>query len=373
MIIVFTGPTLSPEEARAELDAVYLAPASQGDVYSAALERPAAIGIVDGYFSQVPSVWHKEILWAMREGIHVFGSASMGALRAAELWPFGMVGVGAVFEAFRDGDLEDDDEVAVLHMPALSGFRPLSEPMVNIRATLAAAEADGLISRPTQLALEGAAKDLFYPERSYERMLERARELGLPKTELEELARRLPDVQIDQKRLDALAMLRAMREFLASDPGPKTVDYEFEHTTLWNQLARDSGRLGVGGNGVRADDALLELERDETLLREAVDAATFRLLALDEARRHGFVVGEEEVAAAILRFRAERRLADWDDLTAWLAENDLDREAFIRLMAAEAQIEWARSMLRSEAGDTLLDVLRITGDYPRVRNRLRDR
>ena len=60
----------------------------------------SAIGIVDGYFEGVLSVWHKEILWAMAEGIHVFGSASMGALRAAELHPFGMHGTGRIFEAF---------------------------------------------------------------------------------------------------------------------------------------------------------------------------------------------------------------------------------------------------------------------------------
>ena len=46
-------------------------PVGQGDVYRAATRyRPRAIGIVDGYFHQVPSVWHKEILWAMAEGIH---------------------------------------------------------------------------------------------------------------------------------------------------------------------------------------------------------------------------------------------------------------------------------------------------------------
>ena len=73
---VFTGPTLSPKEAEAELDATILPPVSQGDVYRVALEAPRAIGIIDGYFEQVPAVWHKEILWAMAQGIHVFGSAS---------------------------------------------------------------------------------------------------------------------------------------------------------------------------------------------------------------------------------------------------------------------------------------------------------
>ena len=116
-------------------------PVAQGDVYRAALSRPRAIGIIDGYFSGAPSVWHKEILWAMSEGVPVFGAASMGALRAAELHEFGMRGIGRIFEAFRDGVLEDDDEVAVVHGPAEIGYLPASEAMVNIRATLALAEA----------------------------------------------------------------------------------------------------------------------------------------------------------------------------------------------------------------------------------------
>ena len=78
-IYVFTGPTLRPQEGQKELDAIYLPPVSQGDVYRVALKRPFAIGIIDGYFDRIPAVWHKEILWAMAEGIHVFGAASMGA------------------------------------------------------------------------------------------------------------------------------------------------------------------------------------------------------------------------------------------------------------------------------------------------------
>ena len=96
--------TLSAGEVAERAPGVTCAPpAAQGDVYRAALSRPVAIGLVDGYFERVPAVWHKEILWALSQGIHVFGSASMGALRAAELAPFGMVGVGAIFEAYRDG------------------------------------------------------------------------------------------------------------------------------------------------------------------------------------------------------------------------------------------------------------------------------
>src|SRR5581483_7019006 len=149
-VCVFVGPTVSLDEARAELDAVYLPPTAQGDVYRVARSRPWAIGIVDGYFERVPSVWHKEVLWAMAQGVHVYGSASMGALRAAELEPFGMVGVGRIFERYRDGDLEEDDAVAVAHGPAETGFRPLSEALVNVQSTLAAAMTASVLGPATR-------------------------------------------------------------------------------------------------------------------------------------------------------------------------------------------------------------------------------
>ena len=90
----------------------------QGELYVAAHAKPAAIGMVDGYFDGVPAVWHKEVLWALQAGIAVFGASSMGALRAAELHSFGMRGIGRIFEDYRDGRLTDDDEVALLHGPA---------------------------------------------------------------------------------------------------------------------------------------------------------------------------------------------------------------------------------------------------------------
>ena len=123
--ILFIGPSLPERESGEPPGFERRPPAAQGDVYRATLEKPRAIGIVDGYFHGVPAVWHKEILWAMTKGIHVFGAASMGALRAAELHPFGMRGVGRIFEAYRDGALSDDRHL--LHCQQLShqnSYRP---------------------------------------------------------------------------------------------------------------------------------------------------------------------------------------------------------------------------------------------------------
>ena len=136
-------PSIRPADPALE----WRPPVKQGEVYECALTRPAIIGIIDGYFEVTPTVWHKEILWAMAQGIHVYGSASIGALRAAELHTFGMTGVGRVFAAFRDGILTDDDEVAVLHGPEELGYPAVTEAMVNIRATLDKAVAEGVIDQ----------------------------------------------------------------------------------------------------------------------------------------------------------------------------------------------------------------------------------
>src|SRR5438067_13744201 len=108
-VFIFTGPTISPAEASAELKAVYLPPAAEGDVYRVALHRPQAIGIIDGYLQSVPTVRHKQILWAMSCGMHVFGRACIGALRAAELLPSRLEAVRVVHELYRDGVRADDD------------------------------------------------------------------------------------------------------------------------------------------------------------------------------------------------------------------------------------------------------------------------
>lgn len=235
---VFLGPTLSVADARAELDAEYLPPAMAGDVYRAALGAPQVIGIVDGRLHRVPAVWHKEALWAMTRGIHVYGSAGIGALRAAELASFGMTGIGEIFEAYRAGILEDDDEVAVAHGSADTGYHRLSEAMVDIRATLAAAAGNGVIGSSTRSVLEHVAKTLLYTERSYPAILDGAALQGSSPAELAALRDWLPGGRIDLQRQDAVAMLRAMHAHLAAGPRPKQVGYDLEHTTNWDLAAR---------------------------------------------------------------------------------------------------------------------------------------
>jgi hypothetical protein len=239
-IVLFTGPTLPPELVTETLGARCLPPVSQGDVYRAALDEPEVIGIIDGYFRSMPSVWHKEILWALSLGIKVYGSASMGALRAAELEPFGMIGVGQVYEAFKNGTLIDDDEVAVEHGPAELGYACTSEAMVNIRSTLSAAERGGIISTETRQMLEVQAKGLFYPMRTYANILANISS-HVDRTEIAVLSKWLPSGKINQKREDALSMLEEIRRSAANAP---RVNFVFERTEMWEEAIREPVRAG---------------------------------------------------------------------------------------------------------------------------------
>src|SRR5690606_20419061 len=109
----------------------------------------------------------------LQQGIRVVGASSMGALRAAELAPFGMEGVGTIYQWFASGELVSDDEVALTFDPI--EYRPLSEPLVNIRATLADAEAQGIIDRETARAVLEAAQALYFPKRTYPAILRAAK------------------------------------------------------------------------------------------------------------------------------------------------------------------------------------------------------
>jgi hypothetical protein len=235
MAIIFAGPSLPPRARPSFAGLEWRPPVRQGDLYLAALQRPALIGVIDGYFELVPTVWHKEILWAMAQGIHVYGAASIGALRAAELADFGMKGIGHVYRQFRAGGLMDDDEVAVLHGPAEVDYVQVTEAVVNVRATIDRALQLGVVEPTLAAGLVQVAKSLFYKDRTYDAILNAAAEHGLAPEPLHRFATWLPHGQVDQKRIDAEEMLHAMVTHLADGVKPLEVSYRLAHTFAWEE------------------------------------------------------------------------------------------------------------------------------------------
>jgi TfuA protein len=163
-VVVFTGPSLHPDRAKALLNATILPPIKRGDLDCLSELKPTVIGIIDGEFYQSLAVSPKEILPLLESGVTVYGASSMGALRAVELRYYGMIGVGRVYRLFRSGVLDADDEVALAYSP--STYEALSEPLVNTRYVLRAAVQRGMLTRAQTAEIIARLKGLYFPDRT---------------------------------------------------------------------------------------------------------------------------------------------------------------------------------------------------------------
>jgi len=208
-VVVFLGPSIEAETARKILNAEYRPPASRGDIFKAVKEGTKIIGLIDGVFFQTCAVAHREILYALERGVKVIGASSMGALRASELDCFGMEGVGKIYELYKQGELVSDAEVALIFEPET--YKPLSEPLVNIRYNIGLAEERGILNEETKEKVLNIARSLYYPERDYERVLSVA-EGEVEKEVLERFKKFLSEERIDLKREDTIEALKRIRD-----------------------------------------------------------------------------------------------------------------------------------------------------------------
>jgi hypothetical protein len=239
---VFLGPSLPLDAARELLEAQYLPPVRQGDVLRLLDRRAKLIVIIDGAFEDTPAVWHNEILLAIERGIVVIGAASLGALRAAELWPYGMLGVGLIYRFYRRGLIEDDDEVAVIHAPWEVGGWPLSEALVNIRMTCRYAARRAVISRTEAEWLVRHAKEVFYKERSWDTLLGQHPIQHLLGRKLGPFSDWVKSNAVDQKAADArLALMRATHILNGARAPSAFETLHVEPTSIWLKAIELSG------------------------------------------------------------------------------------------------------------------------------------
>jgi hypothetical protein len=210
--IVYLGPSLPWREARLAFPGSDLrGPIRRGELYRDRILRHAVFLIIDGVFLHEQAVSPREIIDVLEDGAFVVGASSMGALRAAECWPVGMRGVGTIYRLFRSGCLQSDDEVAITCDPS-DHYRPLSVPLINVRYALSRAVRAGWLGREAAEHVVRVAVELFYAQRSWRVILDRA---GLA-----DQAGRLVTylAQYDLKKMDALRALRAVSRWLAAEP-----------------------------------------------------------------------------------------------------------------------------------------------------------
>jgi len=305
-LVIFLGPSWPAAEARrlAGHGCRVLPPARAGDVFAVLPERPLAIALVDGLFEAVPSVWHHELLAAQAAGVQLFGGASMGALRAAELGPWGMVGVGHIFEWYRDGAVEDDGEVALLHAGAEHGWRALTVPLVDVRGAVRAAVARGDCGGGEGRAVLAAAAGLFYQERTWPSVLAAAR-LGAPaRARLAALLPALPSQKAEDARATILAAAEYVRARASGCPAPPHAQLpplpsHARHLQLASARSIPPGRAagGAGGRGLRSERVLRRLAARPDAARLAEQGLRRALLAA-LARSLGLVASEADRAEA---------------------------------------------------------------------------
>lgn len=239
MKILFTGPTLASQlsDIKERCPAIDVrGPAAWGDVAQAVRDGATRIGIVDGYFEQTRSVWHKEIIFALSSGVEVAGASSLGALRAAECAPFGMIAIGTIANAYISGELFDDSDVALVHGPAELNYLALSEPRVNVIATLNAMLRENLITTTEWKNAKAVADRMFYAELSLRSVFSNLQIMNANR--IERLIKIAKARYVDAKQTDALELV----DWLQSDIGEPVAQgnpWTFNQTTQWMEMCED--------------------------------------------------------------------------------------------------------------------------------------
>lgn len=96
-IKIYSGDSLDERQVETLLpEAVFCPPISPGDLLKDIKNNIHSIAILDGYIES------EEVLKALVAGIRVYGSSSVGALRAVELESYGMIGTGEIFNMIKN-------------------------------------------------------------------------------------------------------------------------------------------------------------------------------------------------------------------------------------------------------------------------------
>ena len=356
-LVVFLGPSLPAGEARRLVSCHVLPPARQGDVWRVLALRPRAIVLVDGMGGGRPAVWHQELLAALEAGVAVYGGAGLGALRAAELASQGVVGVGRIFEWYRDGVLVDDSEVAQMHAGAEQGYRPLTVSLVNVRHVAAQARAARVLHPRQARALVAAAERLFYAERTWRRIVESVRPSWPAATWggwEGWFSRGVEDLQ----RSDAITCLRAAAAFLSSAAPmhPARGGARPLPSALERQRRLEDDVCLLEGKAVSSAAVLARLLRAPDS-EELTEAGLRRALLAGWARSLGLEPTAEEVRAAEAEWWRHHRVRP-PEREAFLSACGLDgpglrrlceEKALERLMLAQASRLLPEGPSREEA------------------------
>ncbi len=342
-IAVFLGPSLPVARAETILKASYHAPAKMGDVYRILASGVKTIVLIDGLFHQNASIWHRELMEALENGVEVIGASSMGALRAAELQPFGMKGYGRVFEWYDSGFLDGDDEVALLHAGEEHEYKAFSDPLVNIRHSLLQAVQHRLIRPEQEQALLHIAKNTVYSARTYQMLLESDECKAWSSAKKQTLIQFLKKESHNLKQQDALGVLHHCAQ-KAPYPGLAIpVEYPVETRSVFHSTAQlRRGFFLENGKRLNGIDILNLAGQDQCLwakLRSQVIKDFFLLSWMEQHNRRcpsWFLQKEQQ----LWKNRFVRQ-----QLPQWQQENGLTPLECERTLNTKIELNWLQKKL----------------------------
>jgi TfuA protein len=207
--IVFAGASLSNLSPVHKRRLSLRHPVRRGDLIKLVeSESPGTIVLIDGLFNSTLAVTPAECRETLKAGWRLIGASSMGALRASELWPAGMIGIGHIFTLFRLGILRSDADVAVALHPQT--FEEATASTVHIRAILFHLEVHRKLSKSLARRLLLIARGIHWYDRDWDTVFRLWRKAGIDSDMLIAASDCAKNPLLHPKKLDAQLAINSL-------------------------------------------------------------------------------------------------------------------------------------------------------------------
>lgn len=202
MIAVYAGPSLPTGRRPTSPGIRWYPPAGRGDLDRVDAPKGATIVLVDGYMIHNHPPSPTEVYRLVQRGYTVWGCASLGALRAAELRDHGVQGFGWVYDRVVDRTITYDDELVAVLDPRTDTAVTLF--LVNIRYGLEQLTASGRVDERQAEYVVARLSSVHFAQRTKSLSRHLAAEAGIHPGAVEEL------LKADAKQRDAATLIERL-------------------------------------------------------------------------------------------------------------------------------------------------------------------
>ena len=212
-IRIFSGLSLSKDQALEIIPtAEFYQPVRKGDIEQSIRDQVHCCILIDGVFLRGPSVTPGEIHDALNVGMRVYGCSSMGAMRAAELEDYGMIGVGKIFEEIKSKPYFRDDYLGQTFSE--SGLDTFSIPFIDLRLSCEMLLDMGRLSKDQYDIITFEFESLHFSNRCIPELFQVLKRKHGKDAKVVQVVQKLPELFKSTKEADALMTLEQVKEDL---------------------------------------------------------------------------------------------------------------------------------------------------------------